>query len=207
MKYDTPNIRKNKAVTLIEILAVLVIGGMILGLLLEIFIATNTAVKKKNIEAIMLQEATLIAQKLEQVLTGYVPPERVKTATGKPEFKDATLTVFWMLPGQIPELRLATFKTVKSKSGEETRVMLIDKPATATSAHPEESIILGSKEARISTTIEFAYAREFNNLEARWVPELAETQSPVLIRWKITVNDSEGLVKPLVLISAKRIIK
>lgn len=207
MKCNNKNIRKIRAVTLIEILAVLVIGGMILGLLLEIFIATNTAAKKRNIEAIMLQEATLIAQKLEQVLAGYVPSERVKTAIGKPEFKDNTLTLFWMLPVQSPELRLATFKIVKSESGDETRVMLIDKPATAISTLPEESTILGSKEARISTTIEFAYAREFNNLEARWVPELAETQSPVLIRWKIVVSDSEGLVKPLVLTSAVRLIK
>lgn len=207
MKCNNKNIRKIRAVTLIEILAVLVIGGMILGLLLEIFIATNTAAKKRNIEAIMLQEATLIAQKLEQVLAGYVPSERVKTAIGKPEFKDNTLTLFWMLPVQSPELRLATFKIVKSESGDGTRVMLMDKPATAISTLPEESTILGSKEARISTTIEFAYAREFNNLEARWVPELAETQSPVLIRWKIVVSDSEGLVKPLVLTSAVRLIK
>ncbi len=207
MKWNTQNIRKIRAVTLIEILAVLVIGGMILGLLLEIFIATNTAAKKRNIEAIMLQEATLIAQKLEQMLAGYIPSERVKTAIGKPEFKDNTLTLFWMLPGQTPELRLATFKNVKSESGDENRVMLIDKPATATSVLPDESIILGSKEAKISTTIEFAYAREFNNLEARWVPELTETQSPVLIRWKIVVSDKEGLVKPLVLTSAMRLIK
>lgn len=204
----TKKFKECKGITLVEILAVIVIGGMIFGLVLEIFVSTNLATKKRNIEAIMLQEATLIAQQVERALAGWL----LESETGgeereRGEFKSDRLTFFRLSYIQPIELKLTTFKNIITEEGKRSRVAQLDKPAKAQPPATEEPIILGLNESQIATEIKFSYAREFKETEGVWLPELPEAEKPGLIKYTITITDLQNLIKPLILTSSVRLEK
>ncbi|MCD6386562.1 hypothetical protein J7M23_12405 [Candidatus Sumerlaeota bacterium] len=199
--------KMNRAITLVELLVVMVVGIMVLGLILQMFISTNLATKKANIEAIMLQEATLIAHQLESALDAWVAEQSAYHV--EEMFKDAKLQ-FARVEYEGTEKRNLVVSTFQNQSlNGRTRIVMINRPLRRERSEAEEPrpSVLGLNEPRIATNIRFSYASKLDGFNITWLNEITPPERPILIRYTITVSDLQHLVKPLQLTSSVRVLK
>lgn len=197
------NIQKHRcrALTLIEILVVIAVGVMVFGLILEIFISTNRAADKEITRTSMAQEAALIAQQIEQVLKGY----RVDLTSQRinPEFSSERLTCIAISFQPDSLSRIVTL----SNQSQDNRTRIVKEAVSLfeSTDKTKEMEILGLKEEVIDTTISFEYATQIQDLSPVWRSEISPMESPLLIRYMITVKDGRNRVKPLLITSTVRV--
>lgn len=198
--------KKIRAITLVELLVVIAVGVMVLGLVLQMFISTNLATKKDNIEAIMLQEATLIARQLETALDALIAEQ---TAYNVEEIYQDTRLQFprvEYLESEKLGVVLTAFQNQQVEG--RTRIVMLNTPLGG-QLHSEEQkpTVLGLNEPRIATNVRFYYADKVDVNNINWLDRVTSPERPILIRYTITVNDLQNLVKPLKLTSSVRVLK
>lgn len=198
--------KKIRAITLVELLVVIAVGVMVLGLVLQMFISTNLATKKDNIEAIMLQEATLIARQLETALDALIAEQ---TAYNVEEIYQDTRLQFprvEYLESEKLGVVLTAFQNQQVEG--RTRIVMLNTPLGG-QLHSEEQkpTVLGLNEPRIATNVRFYYANKVDVNNINWLDRVTSPERPILIRYTITVNDLQNLVKPLKLTSSVRVLK
>lgn len=198
--------KKIRAITLVELLVVIAVGVMVLGLVLQMFISTNLATKKDNIEAIMLQEATLIARQLETALDALIAEQ---TAYNVEEIYQDTRLQFprvEYLESEKLGVVLTAFQNQQVEG--RTRIVMLNTPLGG-QLHSEEQkpTVLGLNEPHIATNVRFYYADKVDVNNINWLDRVTSPERPILIRYTITVNDLQNLVKPLKLTSSVRVLK
>ena len=192
-----------KALTLVELLVVIAVGVMVFGLILQIFISTNRAADKDTTRSTMAQEASLIAQQVEQALQGY----RVELTAQQinPEFTPERLT-FIALQFQ-PDSTARTVTLMNQVQDNHNRIVEVTVSIPEAVDKKRETNILGLKEELIDTSILFEYATQIEDLTPVWQGEISVTEIPLLIKYTITVKDVRNRVKPLVITSTVRVLQ
>ncbi len=187
-----------KGITLIELLVVMAVGVMLFGLILQMFISTNTATKKENLTMTLAQEVSLITRQIEKELNTIIPESG--EVEGQFIFDETALTILNVSGDEVPQSTQVTFSNMENEN--RNRVIINRTPYREASAPEPSPEIPGLNEPSIATRITFAYATEIDNFEPRWRASLSKGEFPVLIQYTITAFDTLDTVRPYTLTSA-----
>ncbi len=203
MRKVTLQHRTCSGLTLIELMIVLVAGILVFGLILEIFITTNTATKRENIQATMVMEARLIALQVDNALNAF--SYQISTPVSQSEFLDERIAFprLDFINDHAPLISVIETREVNGRK----RIVMVDTPLEATDAQQSPEKIPGLNDSLISTSIEFSYAEEMKGIEPVWQDSLSADMTPLLVGYQITINDLQGIAKPLQISSACNVRK
>ncbi|GAB4321551.1 MAG: hypothetical protein Kow0059_16200 [Candidatus Sumerlaeia bacterium] len=191
---------QHRAMTTAELTMAMAIGVVLLGLLLGLFISTQKASDRIILREQMFQEAMVIDDKLAALLRRAVPDERLEV----PNLPASRFTA-WQIEFYATGEQLQRWTIRPERQGTEAQGPMYAAAASAPATgggvgQPEAPRPLGLGLGKFNTSIQFAYAEQYEGLAPRWND--SADRPPRVIRYTITVQDRQDRAAPVVISSA-----